>query len=497
MRFKWAYEHYISKRSVTKEERAVFLGRIDYVDEKMITGWALEESFDDNWLTQHKRIKIVIKINKEEKFNIECSEYRQDLEKSGYGDGRYSFILNLNQSDLLSYNDIVEMLLPDGSIVELSDDADRREKGSVEVLNSEFKNINSVIKKSNDRISLYGFRSLVHRVSYKDKSSIIEAKKIAIYVTFTYSGAFFDYQFDQVRALRDAGYYVIGVHASSFSNSTNESDQICDVDIFKANIGYDFGSWWVGVAWLDKMFPLFESEVDYFIIANDSCFGSVSAIKIKEMEEMDCDVVGICDSYQSDKHVQSFFVLSKQKMIMSREFCGCIRSYPFPTEKENVIKFGELALSRSVLKVGGRIGAICKYDDMEQNWINNIDNKIKREKYIYKSLGFESSKNMELIEERFLNVMNLLRKGVYFNPSHTFWEEITDNGVDIIKRELVMKDPSAIPNYLTMLLSVSARGILSSGDLKSYISSESLRGGAGVILNLLENKNICLDLAGC
>jgi len=154
-----------------------------------------------------------------------------------------------------------------------------------------------------------------------------------------------------VRELRDAGYGVLVVSAA-------ESRQALDwggamppgtVVLRKPNVGYDFGSWAVGLEFLG---PRTVSE--RVILANDSMVGPFASIRplLCRLETSAADVWGLTDTWQFSHHLQSYFLAFRGEVLdepAMRDFFRGVRQEP---TKQAVIRRNEMGLSRLLFSEG-------------------------------------------------------------------------------------------------------------------------------------------------
>ena len=151
--------------------------------------------------------------------------------------------------------------------------------------------------------------------------------------------------------------------AREFSEKSKET-LIGDVDIFKVNVGYDFGSWWVGHEWVKRHNREKIYTLDSLCICNDSFFGNVSVAGIEKMHLSDADISGVSDSYDHCHHIQSFFIVIKGQYLKSGEFYRSLSSYKFPSVKSEVVRLGELLLSRNATESRVKISSYKCYANL-------------------------------------------------------------------------------------------------------------------------------------
>lgn len=483
----------VSKDLADLETGGEYRGCIEVISRDQISGWCV------NLKDSKEPVKLIATIMGVEVGIIWTSHERPDLKRQMNRPVKPGFVLNWRSID----KDILKIILP---LLNDAPNAELNIRGAIEIrldtsgarlpfasnakrIDLDVRGLRSVLGKIIETVGTYSrlaggakdndlaastisYRSLVQHVSSYDQPSLSAAANLALFVTYSATGAFYDYQRAQVAELRNAGYYVVGIHAAGTMSSRWLLSRLCDVDIFKANIGYDFGSWWTGIHWLDRVEPGLEHRLDSLILTNDSCFGSVKAAHIHTMRDNPSDLVGLCDSFQHFHHLQSFFVLCHGPLLRSGEFTRALRGYSFPSSKKDVVRFGELLLSTDAISVGADISAICEYRSLASNWLKRLPQKLAREKTFYKRLGFTSETAHQALEQRFLDILKLLREGGALNPSHVFWEEILLSGASFIKRELLLVNPADIPDYFSLCHACIQDKIISRDELKLYLATE-------------------------
>lgn len=154
-----------------------------------------------------------------------------------------------------------------------------------------------------------------------------------------------------VRELELNGYVVVVVRASDNGSSlawpTSAASRPTIVS--KANLGYDFGSWAVGL----EMFPRIRRG-RYVLLVNDSLVGPFSSLKplIQDFEAAQTDVWAATNTTQIHEHLQSYFVGYRRGVLADRALRQFWRNLPEESEKRNIIERYEFGLSRLLLAEG-------------------------------------------------------------------------------------------------------------------------------------------------
>lgn len=147
------------------------------------------------------------------------------------------------------------------------------------------------------------------------------------------------------------GYTVIIVRASDENEpmAWPNSPASNPIIVRKPNIGYDFGSWAVGLA----LYPAVRKK-PYVLLVNDSLVGPFASLApmIENFESSTSDVWAATNTSQFFDHVQSFFVGYRRGILNNptlRQFWTSLR---VETEKGLIIERYELGLSRLLYSEG-------------------------------------------------------------------------------------------------------------------------------------------------
>lgn len=121
------------------------------------------------------------------------------------------------------------------------------------------------------------------------------------------------------------------------------------VIVRKANIGYDFGSWAVGL----EIFPSVRRK-PFVILTNDSLVGPFSTLAplIKDFESCSTDVWGATNTLQMYAHLQSFFVGYRSGILADPALKQFWSGLQIEADKGAIIQKYELGLSRLLFAEG-------------------------------------------------------------------------------------------------------------------------------------------------
>jgi lipopolysaccharide biosynthesis protein len=165
------------------------------------------------------------------------------------------------------------------------------------------------------------------------------------------------------RQLAQHGYRTVIVSAAEFEQPLDWGDTLpADAIVLrKPNIGYDFGSWAVGLGVLPAI-----TQAPYVILANDSVLGPFTDIGwlLAEFENSIADVWGLTDTRQFSHHLQSYFLGYRNGVLAERplqEFFAGVRQ---ERSKWEIIKHNELALSSLLHREGYITRSAFRGDDV-------------------------------------------------------------------------------------------------------------------------------------
>lgn len=130
----------------------------------------------------------------------------------------------------------------------------------------------------------------------------------------------------------------------------------CDDVIVRDNAGLDFGSWAEGFA---KHRRAIRGRL---LLANDSVYGPIGSLAtaLDRLTGMPADFYGMVESLEPSPHLQSWFLLFEPRVVASDEFTA-ILSQPFSRmSKRQIIRNGEIALSRRLAAAGFRYEALFR-----------------------------------------------------------------------------------------------------------------------------------------
>jgi len=194
--------------------------------------------------------------------------------------------------------------------------------------------------------------------------------------------------------------------------------------IERENVGYDFYSYKVGIKSVDL------SKFSSVLICNDSVFGPLYDINeiYQKLQSNENDIVGMTQSYEKQYHLQSYFLLFKQKACQSDLFNEFWNRVEILNNKDEIIQKYEIGLSQEFLRNGYSIGAYCNMTTTCIDMVLHSEQKLKAIKRCIKYFFRGKLKQIKAL-----------------NITHYLWEYIiVKKKFPFIKRELIDKNPQKL-----------------------------------------------------
>ncbi len=162
--------------------------------------------------------------------------------------------------------------------------------------------------------------------------------------------------------------------------------------VTRPNIGYDFGSW----AHALEDFPSLRT-LNRVLLTNDSMVGPFAALTEvgAAMSSSQADVFGLTESFQTRRHLQSFFMCFNRGVLAEAPWVSFFDSIEHQDDKDEVVRRYELGVVRTCERYGYSWEVLLPAE----------------------SIG-----------------------GVVGNPTFEQWEMLLRNGVPLVKRSLLTHD---------------------------------------------------------
>jgi lipopolysaccharide biosynthesis protein len=203
----------------------------------------------------------------------------------------------------------------------------------------------------------------------------------------------------------------------------------CDDIMLRENAGLDFGSWAAGLA---KYRHAVGGRV---LLANDSVYGPIGSLAaaFDRLTRTPADFYGMVESLEPSPHLQSWFLLFEPWVVASDAFAAILKQPFSRMNKRQIIRNGEIALSRRLVGAGFRYEALFR----------NARSKLMNPRYAA-------------------------------NPMLVFWRELlVTERVPFLKIELLRDNPIRVEDAATILRVVDSID----PSLRNLISSHLARTG--------------------
>lgn len=131
--------------------------------------------------------------------------------------------------------------------------------------------------------------------------------------------------------------------------------------IRKPNVGYDFGSWAVGLSVIPAI-----GTTDHVILANDSMVGPFAGLRplIEQFEATGADVWALTDTRQYFHHLQSYFLGFRSRVLSEAPLTAFWTNIRQEPSKWDIIRRNELGLSRLLHQEGYSTSVAFRADDV-------------------------------------------------------------------------------------------------------------------------------------
>ncbi len=161
-----------------------------------------------------------------------------------------------------------------------------------------------------------------------------------------------------LRLLHGNGFFILAVSSRKLPDAMYISIlSDCHHLIERMGVGRDFGSYKMGLAWIEKQNPGLNG-IDTLVLANDSLFYPAAFNReFKMMLNKQRDWQCLFENYVFHYHAQSFFMLFRRPVFSSSAFQKFWRQYQPYSSRRHSINQGEVAFSVSLRRAGYSVSA--------------------------------------------------------------------------------------------------------------------------------------------
>jgi rhamnosyltransferase len=147
---------------------------------------------------------------------------------------------------------------------------------------------------------------------------------------------------------------------------TAKVEALCSRVLLRDNVGYDFGMWRDGLEAIELQ------GWDELVLTNSSIFGPIHPLDaaLRRMSEVACDFWGMTESKEIGWHLQSYFLVFRERVLASsafREFWKGVLPY---RDKHQVVRSYEIGLSTFLREQGFAAAAFVPASEIPVRWFH-------------------------------------------------------------------------------------------------------------------------------
>lgn len=156
-----------------------------------------------------------------------------------------------------------------------------------------------------------------------------------------------------LRTLHTNGFFVLAISTRKLPEAMHASILAdCHHLIERASIGRDFGSYKMGLNWLERKAPGL-AGADTLVLANDSLFYPAAfREQFKKMLLHTADWQCLFENYEHHYHAQSFFLIFRKSVFLSPIFQEFWQNYKPYSSRRHSINYGEVKFSADLRTAG-------------------------------------------------------------------------------------------------------------------------------------------------
>jgi hypothetical protein len=384
-----------------------------------IHGWVLNKRIP------LETVEIAVCVDGRKLAQVMADEPRPDVEAAGYSTAWCGF--RVPMPELVKDTELHEVSLVDVSTgLEFSRPENRVcFNAASPILGESQRGKDSVLKVLGDRESFL--------------TSVTANKRLALLSTFRMEGVIDGNVRHLVQSLIESGFEVLIIDTSQHCHGDSLGAGLL---IHRKNFGLDFASWNAGLDFLG----ITTDSLDQMLLINDSCYGPFSKLSpiFEEIDHIEADVVSLTDGWFGGYHLQSNFLLLKNEALKNLALEVFFSNYGFPILKSSIVREGEIGFSKYLLVNGYRFRAVFSYEMITKSFVAHCQENLRSS-----DLSRDASHRHSLIyqEENWLHsIYDEVLLGEPLNLTHTFWAQLLAEGFPFVKKDLILSNPTRIPN---------------------------------------------------
>lgn len=404
-------------------------GHLDRIEDGLVHGWALDSN------NVSLTISVDVFVDGELMGRVVADQHRDDLVRE-YGSGRHGFAWR-----------VPDTLLDGGS----------------HELGVAFSGENILLEASPKNFAFHpSIRAAdafiqSNLVSVSPKSFDKHHSGIALFAIHEGNGRLKLHQRELLASVAEAGFDTVVINSSDANRQTfaHNARSHANCIITRRDHGRDFASWILAMIELQDVIRSY----DHVLWLNDSIYGPYRPLGnlLTMMLASDVACYGLTECWQTSHHLQSYFLLFKREAFQERSLNRFVKSYKFPGEKLDIIDQGEVALGKCLSSSSLSIGCHIAYDRLASKWLESVPARLRSYHALPEAQsGSRIFRDRVIMENRghvdyaldwITNVSSDIRHLRPLNPTHFFWDTlVTEFGFPFVKRELLTRNPSGVPN---------------------------------------------------
>ena len=216
---------------------------------------------------------------------------------------------------------------------------------------------------------------VVERETKGEQARPAEGLRVAIVALYPTSESL-PFTKNLLRMLHSNGFFVLAISTRKLPDKVHASILLdCHHLIERVGVGRDFGSYKMGIAWIQRQESYF-SGIETLLLANDSnfvpkAFEDEFKVMLQDQAEWQC----LFENFEFHYHAQSFFLLFRKAVFSNPAFRSFWKNYRPYSSRRHSINQGEVKLS-SVLR---RAGYTAKARYNSTQIFNTITSRIKEQ----------------------------------------------------------------------------------------------------------------------
>lgn len=215
------------------------------------------------------------------------------------------------------------------------------------------------------------------------------AKRLGIFCTYDSEGIIDDYIVFLLREIKKIlKYLMIVCNGDLTKESKLRLEEIADEIFVRENSGFDMEAWRQGILRHKENLQ----DYDEMILFNDSFYGPfysfAEIFATMDREKPDADFWGItihgqmrddlriCPYGYIPEHIQSYFLVIREKMLHSAEFLDYWQNLKPPENFQEAIRLNEVCFTKIFFDKGFSYAALCDTRALEKGYDTNIDHTL-------------------------------------------------------------------------------------------------------------------------